>query len=165
MDLGETLVALYPKMLRYAISLTRNKDTAEDLVMDVISKLLEKGDELGDDINVESYAIRSIKNKFIDSTRYKNRFVDTSSLDTEESTFLDTVIDEHAELKTTSGLERRDLSRALCAVGEECLEILTLFGVGNSYKEISERLDTAIGTVMSRMSRCRSRLQLKLEEA
>ena len=57
MDLGEKLVALYPKMLRYALSLTRNKDTAKDLVMDVINKLLEKDNELGDDINVESYAM------------------------------------------------------------------------------------------------------------
>ena len=63
-----------------------------------------------------------------------------------------------------SSLERRDLVRALSATGKDCLEILTLFGVGSSYKEISEQLDTAIGTVMSRMARCRAKLKLQLED-
>ena len=37
MDLGKTLVELYPKMLRYALSLTRNKDLAEDLVITILT--------------------------------------------------------------------------------------------------------------------------------
>lgn len=165
MELSERLIKLYPRLLRYGLSLTRDKNEAEDLVMDIITKLLEKSDELSETINLEGYAIRSLRNRFLDMKRQSIRSVNTTSLDTEEVNFLDTIQDDYADLNTTAGLERRDLSRALAAVGEECLEILTLFGFGNSYKEIADRLDTAIGTVMSRMSRCRSKLQEQLEDA
>ena len=155
MELGNTLVKLYPKLLRYALSLTRNKDTAEDLVMDVVTRLLERADKLEEGINIESYAIRAVKNRFIDNHRYQMRVVTETSMSLEGESFLDGIADEQAELATMSSLERRDLVRALSATGKDCLEILTLFGVGSSYKEISEQLDTAIGTVMSRMARCR----------
>ena len=164
MDLGKKLVELYPKMLRYALSLARNKDLAEDLVMDVIARLLGRADQFEDGINIEGYAIRAVKNRFIDDRRYRVRMVTESSLGTDEENFFDGIADNRAEMETTSGLERRDLARALCATGNDCLEILTLFGVGSSYKEISERLEMAIGTVMSRMARCRSKLKIQLEE-
>ena len=165
MNLGDTLVKLYPKLLRYALSLTRKKDLAEDLVMDVVTRLLERADQIDDDINIESYAIRSVKNRFIDNHRYQMRMVTESSMSSDEGNFFDGIADARAELATTSTLEYRDLSRALSATGQDCLEILTLFGVGSSYKEIAERLDTAIGTVMSRMARCRTKLKYQLEEA
>ena len=164
MELGDTLVKLYPKLLRYALSLTRNKESAEDLVMDVVTRLLERADQFEDDMNIESYAIRSVKNRFIDNRRYQIRMVTESSMSSDEANFFDGIADERAELATTSTLERRDLARALSATGTDCLEILTLFGVGSSYKEIAEHLDKAIGTVMSRMARCRTKLRLQLEE-
>ena len=164
MDLGEEMVKLYPRMLRYALSLTRNKDLAEDLIMDVITRLLGRADQFGDGTNIEGYAIRAVKNRFIDDRRYKVRMVTEASLGTEGDNFFDGIADDRAEMETTSGLERRDLARALSATGNDCLEILTLFGVGSSYKEISERLEIAIGTVMSKMARCRSKLKIQLEE-
>ena len=164
MELGDKLVTLYPKLLGYALSLTRNKVLAEDLVMDVITRLLERADQFEDDMNIESYAIRSVKNRFIDNRRYQIRMVTESSMSSDEANFFDRIADERAEVATTSTLERRDLARALSATGKDCLEILTLFGVGSSYKEIAEHLDKAIGTVMSRMARCRTKLKLQLEE-
>lgn len=164
MDLGKTLVKLHPKMVRYALSLTRNKDLAEDLAMDVITRLLERADQFEDGTNIEGYAIRAVKNRFIDDRRDRVRMVTESSLGTDEENFFDGIADDRAEMETTSGLERRDLARALCATGNDCLEVLTLFGVGSSYKEISERLEIAIGTVMSKMARCRSKLKTQLEE-
>ena len=164
MELGNKLVQIYPKLLRYAISLTRNRDLAEDLVMDVIERMLARADSIESHINVESYAIRSVKNRFIDESRYRMRVVTESSLGQPNANFFDSISDERAALETTSGLERRDLARALSATGKDCLEILTLFGLGSSYKEIAEQLDTAIGTVMSRMARCRSKLKLQMEE-
>jgi RNA polymerase sigma factor (sigma-70 family) len=132
--------------------------------MDVVTRLLERADQFEDDMNIESYAIRSVKNRFIDNRRYQIRMVTESSMSSDEANFFDGIADERAELATTSTLERRDLARALSATGTDCLEILTLFGVGSSYKEIAEHLDKAIGTVMSRMARCRTKLRLQLEE-
>ena len=169
--IGEDLKRIYPKLKRYALSITRNMDTANDLVHDVIEKLLGKED-LDMDVHLESYAIRAIRNKHIDNMRIKGREVNTSSLDTEAGDFLNSIIDERAGASTISlkkrkisGIEPGDLTKSLSLLGEECLEVLTLFGLGDTYEEISKKINVAIGTVMSRMSRCRSQLQLKLEEA
>jgi DNA-directed RNA polymerase specialized sigma24 family protein len=48
-------------------------------------------------------------------------------------------------------------------LGSKCKEILVLFGIGSSYKEIASLLDVKIGTVMSRMARCRGSLSDQLE--
>lgn len=164
MNLGEEMVKLYPRMLRYALSLTRNKDLAEDLIMDVITRLLSRADQFEDDANIEGYAIRAVKNRFIDDHRYKKRMINESCIGTDDQNFFDGIADDRAELATTSGLEFRDLARALCAAGDDCLQILTLFGVGSSYKEIAEKLEIASGTVMSKMARCRRKLRIQLEE-
>jgi RNA polymerase sigma-70 factor, ECF subfamily len=167
MDMGEKLVQLYPTLQRYAVSLTRSKETAEDLVMAVIVKLLEKKNTLDPDINLQAYAFRSIKNAFIDSRRHAVRQITASNMTTAEdddgSDFLSSIVDEASAAMTFSSLEFRDLSRALCSLGDECLEILTLFGVGNTYSEISDLLEMKMGTVMSRMSRCRARLSQRLD--
>ena len=162
MDLGKKLVELYPKMLRYALSLTRDRNLAEDLVHDVIERIIRQPESFEKHNAKDGYVILSVKRRFIDYQRYKARMLTVSSLG--KTDFFDGIADERAEMETTSRLERRDLARALCATGNDCLEILTLFGIGSSYKEISERLDIAIGTVMSRMARCRLKLKMEMEE-
>ena len=72
-DLGSILVDLYPKLLRYALSQTKSKDTAEDLVMDVIKSMLERQTQFDDSVNFEAYAIRAVKNRYTDSERYRAR--------------------------------------------------------------------------------------------
>lgn len=165
MDLGRTLVDLYPRLERYALSLTRAKETAEDLVMDVIKSMLERQTQFDDSINVEAYAIRAVKNKFIDSKRYRARNVTETEMGIDETNenFFSKIEDEASETAAFAKLQFRELSKALVSLGEECLEILTLFGVGNSYKEIAEISGKRIGTVMSRMSRCREQLKLKMD--
>jgi RNA polymerase sigma-70 factor, ECF subfamily len=162
MDLGKTLIKLRPKMLRFALSLTPDQNLAEDLVQDVIERIIRQPENFKQHNAKDGYALLSVKRRFIDDQRYKLRMVTESSLG--EENFFDGIADERAEMETTSGLERRDLARALDATGKDCLKILTLFGVGRSYKEISEQLGMAAGTVMSRMARCRSKLKIQLEK-
>ena len=56
-----------------------------------------------------------------------------------------------------------EISEALNTLGEECQKILEHFGMGYSYKEISEAFEVQMGTVMSRMSRCRDQFRTALE--
>ena len=65
---------IYPKLLRYAMSLTKRSAAAEDLVMAVITKLLESNN-LPVDINVEAYAMRSVKNLFLNTVKKESREV------------------------------------------------------------------------------------------
>jgi len=142
---------IYPKLLGYAMSLTKRSAAAEDLVMTVITKLLSL-DNAPIEINIEAYAMRSVKNLFLNTIQKESREVGEQDADGEsiyEST-------EHP----TSGrfVDEGDLSRVLMGLEVKCREILTLHALGNSYKEISEVLAIKAGTVMSRMARCREHL-------
>ena len=165
-DLGSILVDLYPKLLRYALSQTKSKDTAEDLVMDVIKSMLERQNQFDDSVNFEAYAIRAVKNRYTDSKRYRARNITETEmgLDEKNENFFSQIADEASETAAFAKIQFKELSNSLVALGEECLEILTLYGIGNSYKEIAEISDKKIGTVMSRMSRCREQLKIKMGE-
>ena len=142
---------IYPKLLRYAMSLTKRSAAAEDLVMVVITKLLGS-DNVPIDVNIEAYAMRSVKNLFLNTIKKESREVGEQNEDGES-------VYETTE-DPTSGrfVDEGDVSRVLMGMEVKCREILTLHALGNSYKEISEVLAIKAGTVMSRMARCREHL-------
>lgn len=68
--------------------------------------------------------------------------------------------EEDAPLRLEREEQRRWLERALASLGAECREILRLRDVeGKSYADISKTLRLAVGTVMSRLARCRGKLK------
>ena len=74
----------------------------------------------------------------------------------------DSVTDNTDDQKLTSAdrdmMAIIDLNSALQMLTEKCREILVLAGAGYSYNEISQNLHIEIGTVMSRLNRCREKL-------
>jgi RNA polymerase sigma-70 factor, ECF subfamily len=156
MELGDELIAIYPKLNRFARSLAKDQHRAEDLVMEVITRLLERAEKLPLDINIESYAMRALKNYFIDEFR-KDKFTQ-SDINSEGTSLFEETADETSEQLVGSSVAQTELIQVLDTLGENCREILTLFGLGYSYTEISEVAEIAMGTVMSRMARCRSTL-------
>ena len=157
MDIAENLIAIWPKLLKYAQSLTRNIHTAEDLVMEVITKVLESKERLDRDTNIEAYAIRAVRNTFLNE-EVKNKRV-SSETNSEGDSLYDDTVDENSMKFTEEG----DLERALINLGSKCREILVLFGTGSSYRDIADLLELKMGTVMSRMARCRQSLSDQLE--
>src|SRR5262245_61655458 len=76
---------------------------------------------------------------------------------------LHVVPDETPESLAIAGAERERLVRALDALPARAREVLVLRELeGCSYKEIAEITGVPIGTVMSSLSRARSRLQAAL---
>jgi RNA polymerase sigma-70 factor, ECF subfamily len=142
---------MYPKLLRYALSLTKRKAAAEDIVMEVITKLLG-ADNLPVDVNIEAYAMRSVKNLFLNTNKKESREVGERNEDG------DSVYETTEDPTSGRFIDDGDLNRMLMGMEIKCREILTLHALGNSYKEISEVLAIKAGTVMSRMARCREHL-------
>jgi len=143
-DVREELVDAYPKLLRYAVSKTRDADRAEDLVLEACKRILERDERISEEINVTAFAITIIRNLVIDASRVREDQLDDEA--------------EGPADHTKPG-DLFELGQVLSSIGEECEKILTIFAMGHSYTEIAKALDIAQGTVMSRMSRCRSRLQ------
>ena len=79
--LKSDIMKIYPRLKAYSISLTRDKTFAEEVLHDVIIKMLEKPDKFVSYNSLISVAIISIKNRYIDLIRKKspNQFNEISN--------------------------------------------------------------------------------------
>jgi len=147
----DAIVAEIPRLRRYARALTGQSDTADDLVQDTLERALEKWHLWQRAREVRPWLFSIMHNLHVDTRRRAGR------IDYRDD-------DELAEVPQRSeaadGLELRDLDRALALLPTEQREVLLLVGLEElSYAEAARTLGIPQGTVMSRLSRARSRLQ------
>lgn len=147
-----------PTLIRYAVSLCRSKPDAEDLVMDVITKLLENKSRIDPQADLKAYAIRAIKHRFIDNVRRSKKQVDVQNGE-DGSDYFDRLSDATSEAKVSDPLILKETIQAL---DEKCKRLLLGFAQGFSYEDLSNKLETKTGTIMSRMARCRKELAKKM---
>ena len=154
-EITEKFETLYPNVLKYAISRTRDKDSAHDLVMDVYTKILEifrETNQLPDDLVF--YTIRAIRNKHIDIVRASKRI---DYIDDVEG-YLEPV----EESIPSDPFMKRRIARAFGILGENCREILLLISQGWQYNEIKELTGKPYNTVAGTVFKCRQKFRLEL---
>ena len=165
---NDNLKEIYPDIMRVAMKMTRyDRENAEDLVQKTLMKALEKQD-LFKGGNLVGWIVTIMKNIFRDELRkIKNiKFVD---IDAPEPPKEDTKIIEDIDIQDDDDGKKIDLKervrqikKILKTMSGNCQSILTLIGEEYKYKEISERLNMPLGTVMSNLLRCRKKLHQKL---
>jgi len=147
----DAIVAEIPRLRRYARALTGQSDTADDLVQDTLERALEKWHLWHSAREFRPWLFSIMHNLHVDTRRRAGRI-----------DYCDN--DELAEVpqrsEATDALELRDLDRALALLPTEQRAVLLLVGLEElSYAEAARALGVPQGTVMSRLSRARSRLQ------
>ncbi|WP_299554751.1 sigma-70 family RNA polymerase sigma factor [uncultured Tateyamaria sp.] len=149
-DFPNRIVELLPNLRRYAISLTRQPDLADDLVQITVEKALKQRHQYDPAKKLAPWLLRILRNAWIDETRkQKSR---GTHIHVDETTHA--LCDEaaSAELK----LEVRQTLEAIDRLPEGQCDVIILVCVeGLSYREAADVLDVAIGTVMSRLARGR----------
>lgn len=155
---GEALIARLPALRRYALSLARRADLADDLVQITVERALTNADSYDPAARLDPWLFRIMRNAFIDSTRrQKTRGTEIDVFEVPEALPTD----------TGRGIEARLMLGATQAAMEELpleqREILTLVCIDElSYAEAAEVLQIPKGTVMSRLARARLALAEKL---
>src|SRR4051794_1420380 len=151
------LLALLPRLRRFAISLTGSVAEAEELVQGACVRVLDKSDQVRDVTRVDAWIYGIMRNLWIDELR--SRRVRRHD---ELSEAADVVGDDG--VATTEGrITLAAVRRVLATLPEEQRVVLVLVcGDGLSYKEAAEVLGIPVGTIMSRLSRGRVELQERL---
>jgi RNA polymerase sigma-70 factor (ECF subfamily) len=148
----QDIQATIPALRRYARALTRDADTADDLVQDTLVRAL-RSEHLfhGGDIRSWLYTILTNLNRnrlrSLARRPVLTRIEDTDAPD-------------------ASGTEGggRDIERALAAlVEDQRVALLLVVLEGLSYREVAEVQGVPIGTVMSRLARARAQIKAYLE--
>jgi RNA polymerase sigma-70 factor (ECF subfamily) len=149
--LQHEIVELLPRLRRFARSLTRNIDDADDVVQLALEKALERLDTWQRGTRLDSWMFTIIRNSWLDEVRSRSRRGEVN-LDEEQA----------GQLRAApSGVEDSlAIQKALSLMPEEQRSCVLLVLVeGLSYKETAGVLGVPIGTVTSRLARGREALQ------
>ena len=155
-DFHEQLKALLPRLRVYALSLTRDRDNADDLVHDTVIKALAGRKSFIPGTNFPAWVFRIQRNEFISGLRR-----------TRPSVPIDSAVADmlshppHQE----SGLIMREFMSAFSKLSMPQREALLLAVLeGQSYEVIAEHASVSVGTIKSRISRGRDTLKRLLLE-
>jgi RNA polymerase sigma-70 factor (ECF subfamily) len=135
----------------FALSLTHNRATADDLVQDTLIKAWTNISSFQIGTNMRAWLFTILRNTFYSYYRKKKREVEDV-----DGVFSDTLCvqpdhDGHLDLK--------DFEKALKTLPETQREALILVGAfGMSYDEAAFACQVAVGTIKSRVSRARIKL-------
>lgn len=148
---AQDLVALLPRLRRFALSLARRGDLADDLVQVTAERAFAARDRFDPATRLDSWCFRILRNAWLDSVRRdRSRGPQVDIADAPDA----------GEVDGLAAAESRLMLRAVMAamdkLPEEQREVLMLVCVEElSYKEAAAILDIPLGTVMSRLSRGR----------
>ena len=146
------LVAAIPMLRGFARSLSGNRDRADDLVQETLAKAIANRDKYRPGTNLHAWLVTILRNQYYSEGR--RRWREVSDADGTFAARLTDIPGHHGHL------EMRDFLSALQALPDDQREALVLVGAsGLSYEEAAEVLGTRIGTVKSRVSRARARLE------
>jgi len=153
LDFEEIVDRFYPMLYRFALSLARNEADACDLTQQTFSVWATKGHLLRDSSKAKSWLFTTLYREFISNRRREMRWPKEE---------LSQVEDELpcAMPETVDCLEAGQVMEALQSIDEAFRVPLVLFYLQeHSYEEIAQILEIPIGTVMSRLSRGKQKLQ------
>lgn len=135
----------------FAISLTRNVATADDLVQETVLKAWNKIETFDPETNMQAWLFTILRNTYYSSLRKTRREVQDS-----DGFHAARLVDRPAH---DGKLAMGDFERAFDQLSPEHREVLILIGAsGHSCEEAAEMMGVAVGTVKSRASRARKRL-------
>lgn len=154
------MVALLPRLRRFAYVLTRDMERADDLVQETCLRALDRLDQWERGTRLDSWLYRIAQNIWFDRLRSLKVRGETAEIDVAVD-----VAGEDGRNVTETRLALIDISKAISTLPEEQQVLIALVCVdGLSYKEAAETLEIPIGTIMSRLARARQALHAALSE-
>lgn len=158
MDFLTEIESCVPALRRYARSLLRDRDAADDLLQDCLERALGRRRLWRGGASLRPWLFRIMHNIWANEVR--RRATRPAHQPLERAPDLAGAGESH-----TARLALRDMARALDLLPEEQRVVVLMVAVsGMSYQGCAEALQVPIGTVMSRLSRGRGQLQLLLED-
>lgn len=142
-----------PALRRFAWSLLRDGQGADDLVQDCLERAVGRWQTRRADGDVRAWLFAILNNCFLSDRRRDKRRGPHLPLE-------DIVVEPSVEAQQDAGLHYMDVARAFEQLPEEQRSVILLIGIEDMpYAEAAMVLGVPIGTVMSRLSRGRERLR------
>jgi RNA polymerase sigma-70 factor (ECF subfamily) len=154
----QDLVALLPRLRRFARALTGSVADADDLVQATVERALARRDQWRPGTRLDSWTLTMMRNAWIDEARARQR----RSAVLQGSQAAETVADP-AALDMDRRLALRGVEAAMAELPEtQRIAVALVLVEGMSYAEAAKVLDVPIGTLTSRLVRGRQAILERL---
>ena len=151
----EELVALLPRLRRFARNLTRNPHDADDMVQIAIERAITRADQRQPDARLDGWMFKIVRNAWIDEVRSRGRRDKIFAPEEAGEHIGSEVIEQEVTLMSVQAAMLRLPEEQRMAVSLVLIE-------GLPYKEAAAVLEVPIGTLTSRLARGREALQVLL---
>lgn len=155
---SEGLTELFPRLWRYCVVLSGNRDTADDLAQAVCMRALEKSDLFQDDGRLDRWIFRMNQRVWLNELRATAIRRDGGLVPVESVELTENSPDPEANI-----LNHEVFNEVMALPEAQRSAVLLVYVEGYSYKEASAILEIPIGTIMSRLAGARGKLANKFE--
>lgn len=143
-----------PVLRRFALSIARDVELAEELVQNCMARAVERIDQFEPGTNLRAWLFTILRNIHLDDRRRVARGPAFQDID---ETF-------HTNLSTPPSqewhIQLQEFSACFAQISKDDQDVIMLIAVdGMPYDAVAEILEIPVGTVKSRLSRARARLR------
>ena len=152
-----SLLILIPALRAFARTFCRNKDDADDLVQETLSRALANLERFERGTRMKAWLFTIMRNTFLTGIKKTNR--ESPGQD-------DCVSGQSVTAPSQEWAQRsREVAQAIDQLPEDQRQVIVLIGmIGIGYDDAATICDCAIGTIKSRLNRARARLTETLGE-
>lgn len=157
-QLRSEIVAMLPRLRRFARALAGQPADADDIVQIAVERALTRLDQFQPGTRLDAWLLAIVRNAWIDEVRSRQR---------RAQVFAEAELGERVgvggEASAHAKLEANEVRKAMQSLPEEQREAVALVCVeGLAYREAAQLLGVPIGTLTSRLARGREALQRML---
>lgn len=160
-EFQQQLVGLRQQLYYFALSLTKDRDNALDLVQESLTRALLYRDKFHDNTNFKAWVYTIVKNHFINGHRRSKRtlaLMENMGRGTNEAYTARTPYSADGRIQMT------EIQRSLEHLDPTFRTPFIMHHEGYKYNEIATQLNIPIGTVKSRIFEARLRLKRMLTD-
>ena len=144
----------------FALSLTRDNETARDLMQETMYRALSNHDKYHAGTNIKAWLFTIMRNIFINDYRKKSR--QNTVFDHTANDFLINYNQQAVANSAETNLSLKDIQQAIGQLPDIFRNPFVMYFEGYKYNEIAEQLNEPLGTIKSRIHFARKLLKEQL---
>lgn len=161
LEFNQQLIGLRQQLYYFALSLTKDRDNASDLLQESTLRAMTYREKFRDNTNFKAWMYTIMKNTFINDHRRAKRtraLMDTVDRERDQVRLVQTPASAESTVKMS------EIERSLEQLDEAFKLPFLMHHEGHKYHEIAEHMGIPIGTVKSRIHQARQRLMAMLTD-
>jgi RNA polymerase sigma-70 factor (ECF subfamily) len=161
-NIRKELTWVTPNIRSFSLKLTGNKSDANDLFQETVLRIICNAEKFKNNTNFKAWAMTIMRNLFIND--YRRKRIQATNFDSTSNNFYLNSGYYSIENKGETKMAYKELLKMVSGLPEIFQRPFWMSYTGYKYQEISEELNTPVGTIKSRIFFARRKLQTMYQQ-